>query len=188
MSSSTLKLTVAQYDAMVLKGAFDDLPQKIELIQGEIQAMNPAGPTHDDLIEYLNHWSTRSTDETKVRVRVQSGLSLPELASRPEPDLMWIRADRLRGRHPQAHEVLLLVEVADSSLRRDRTLKADLYAAAGVTEYWIVNSEDRLLHVYRDPGRHGYATVTTFRQGDCVAPLAEPQARLTLSDLFGSAP
>ncbi|MCO6459678.1 MAG: Uma2 family endonuclease [Pirellulaceae bacterium] len=186
MSSSTLRLTVAQYDAMVQKGAFDDLPQKIELIHGEIQARNPAGPVHDDLIEYLNHWSTRNTDDAQIRVRVQGGLSLPELASRPEPDLMWIRADRPRGRLPLAREVLLLIEVADSSLRIDRTLKADLYAAAGVTEYWIVNSVDRLLHVYRDPGAHGYASVTTFRPGDSAPPLAEPQARLSLSDLFAT--
>ena len=84
--STSLKLTVAEYDAMVEKGAFDHLSKKIELIYGVVEEMNPAGPLHDDLIEYLTDWSVRSTTRDEIRVRIQSGLSLPELSSRPEPD------------------------------------------------------------------------------------------------------
>ncbi len=183
--SSTLKLTVDQYDAMVAKGAFDELPQKIELINGEIQAMNPAGPLHDELIEYLTHWSIRNTDDSRIRVRIQSGLSLPEQKSRPEPDILWVQAGHPRGRHPIAGEALLLIEVADASLAVDRTVKADLYARAGIPEYWVVNIQEQSVHIYREAGPTGYATMTTLRTGESAVPLAEPQAHLSLNELFG---
>ena len=79
--STDLKLTAAEYERMVAKGAFDELRQKIELINGAIVSMNPAGPVHDDIIEFLTRWSTRNTDEKSVGVRVQSGLDLSELES-----------------------------------------------------------------------------------------------------------
>ena len=182
--SSALKLTVAEYDAMVAKGAFDGLAKKIELINGEIQAMNPAGPVHDDLIEYLNQWSVRNTDSQEVRVRIQSGLSLPELNSRPEPDVLWVKARRYLDGHPQAEDALLLIEVSDSSLKSDRDQKADLYARAGIVEYWIVNVSDQMVHIYRQPDRNGYRELHTATAGDSATPLAQPAAVLSVADLF----
>lgn len=113
--STVLKLTTAEYDDMVAKGAFDGLQKKIELINGVIVETNPAGPVHDDLIEFLNQWSVRNTKSDKVSVRVQSGLSLPEFDSRAEPDVLWMKARRYRDRHPMSDDVLLAIEVADSS-------------------------------------------------------------------------
>lgn len=138
--STVLKLTTAEYDAMVAKGAFDGLAKKIELINGVIVEMNPAGPVHDDLIEFLNQWSVRNTVPEEIRVRIQSGLSLPELDSRPEPDVLWVRSRRYLDGHPQGGDVLLLIEVADSSVKSDRDTKALLYAKAGIVEYWIVSA------------------------------------------------
>ena len=183
--SSALKLTVAEYDAMVAKGAFDGLSQKIELIHGEIQAMNPAGPIHDHVIEFLNHWSVQNTDFNKVRVRIQSGLSLPEHDSRPEPDVLWVKADHRRDRHPTSDDVLLLIEVADSSLRSDRLVKAELYAMAGIPEYWVVNIAEELLHVYRQPRQHGYESMITIHPGDSIAPQIQIDAKLDPAELFG---
>jgi Uma2 family endonuclease len=182
--SNTLKLTLAQYEQMVAKGAFQELPQKIELIQGEILGMNPAGPLHDALIEFLTHWSIRNIDERRIRVRVQSGLSLPQFDSRPEPDVLWVQADHPRERHPIAEEVLLLIEVADASLEIDRNVKAELYARAGIPEYWIVNAVDQVVHVCREPGAHGYSSLVTVGPGDVAVPDAAPQARLALNELF----
>ncbi len=113
--STDLKLTAAEYERMVAKGAFDELRQKIELINGAIVSMNPAGPVHDDIIEFLTRWSTRNTDEKSVGVRVQSGLDLSEFDSRPEPDIAWVKAGRYVDGHPRAEHVLLLIEVSDSS-------------------------------------------------------------------------
>ncbi|MCA9163838.1 MAG: Uma2 family endonuclease, partial [Planctomycetales bacterium] len=185
LMSSLLRLTTDEYDRMVNKGAFDDLDRKVELLRGEVQTMNPAGPVHDDTIEYLTDWSKNNADRNKVRVRVQSGLSLPEFDSRPEPDIAWVKARRYLDRHPGATDVLLLIEVADSSLAIDKTLKAELYAKAGIVEYWVVNTIDQLIHIHRDPDRDGYRTLTTVTPGETASPLAEPEANLNVSDLFG---
>lgn len=176
--SLALKLTVAEYDSMVAKGAFDDLAQKIELIYGEIQAMNPAGPVHDYYIELLNEWSVRNADQSKTSVRVQSGLSFPELDSRPEPDVAWVNRQRYLDRHPGSDDVQLIIEVSNSSLPKDRQIKAELYAKAGIVEYWIVNVADECVHVFRSPGRDSYQQVSTFKSGETVAPLVCPTAVL----------
>ncbi|HUG69776.1 MAG TPA: Uma2 family endonuclease [Pirellulaceae bacterium] len=183
--STTLKLSVAEYDDMVAKGAFDGLAKKIELIHGEVQAMNPACPVHDDLIEYLTDWSKENTDRRQIRVRVQLGLSLPEFDSRPEPDVLWVKARRYLAGHPQASDVLLLIEVSDSSLKLDRDQKAELYAKAAIVEYWIVNMADEVVHIYRDPDHSGYRTLNTVARGGAATPLIQPAAALNISDLFG---
>ena len=183
--STTLKLSVAEYDDMVAKGAFDGRAKKIELIHGEVQAMNPAGPVHDDFIGFLTRWSTENTDPTSIQVRIQSGLSLPEFDSRPEPDVLWVKARRYLDGHPQASDVLLLIEVSDSSLKLDRDQKAELYAKAAIVEYWIVNMADEVVHIYRDPDRTGYRTLNTLTRGGSATPLIQPAAALNISDLFG---
>ena len=183
--STALKLNVAEYDAMVAKGAFDGLSQKVELIYGEIQAMNPAGPIHDHIIEYLTHWSVQNTDFNLIRVRIQSGLSLPQQDSRSEPDVLWVKADHPRDRHPVSEDVLLLIEVADSSLQADLQTKAEVYAKAGIVEYWIVNISEECVHVCREPATGGYESMTTVRSGETVAPLNHPSAKLDVAEMFG---
>jgi Uma2 family endonuclease len=79
------------------------------------------------------------------------------MAPRPEPDLLWVRADRYRDRHPTAADVKLAIEVADSSLQYDLVQKSALYAEAEITEYWIVDSQSRSIHVFRKPS---YGTYT----------------------------
>lgn len=182
--STVLKLTTAEYDEMVAKGAFDGLRKRIELINGVIVAMNPAGPVHDDLIGFLNQWSVRNTSPQEVTVRIQCGLSLPELDSRPEPDVLWVKARRYRDRHPTGSDVRLLIEVADSSLKSDRDVKAELYAKAGIVEYWIVNVADEVIHVYRQPADYGYRMQFTVADDAELTPLAQPTAILKPAELF----
>ncbi len=183
--STTLKLNVAEYNDMVAKGAFDGLAKKIELIHGEIHARNPAGPVHDDLIEYLTDWSKENTDRRQIRVRIQSGLSLPDFDSRPEPDVLWVNARRYLDRHPEANDALLLIEVSESSLTLDRDQKAELYAKAAIPEYWIVNMVDQVVHIFRDPDPSGYRKLHTVACGGSATPLIQPVASLNVSDLFG---
>lgn len=182
--SATLKLTVAEYDRMVSKGAFDELTQKVELINGEIQAMNPAGPVHDDYIQFLTNWSVRNTDSEQIRIRIQSGLSLPEQDSRPEPDILWVKAKRYLDSHPTRADVLLLIEVSHSSLKSDQQDKEELYAKAGISEYWIVDIEHELIHVHRDPQAGRYCSVTEVKPDESISPLTQPQAALTPALLF----
>ena len=83
--STTLHLSISDYDQMIARGVFYHLNRKIELIRGELREMNPAGPIHDDLIGYLTHWSYQVINDCGIRIRVQSGLSLAGQQSRPEP-------------------------------------------------------------------------------------------------------
>lgn len=179
-----LRLTASEYDRMVARGAFDHLHRKIELIRGQICAMNPAGPLHDDLIQYLIAWSSCTIDRNKIRVRSQTGVNLDELDSRPEPDLMWVDAGRYRDRHPTAAEIRLAIEVADSSLQRDLIDKASLYAAAGIVEYWIVDAQSGSVHVFRDPHNGAYSNRSVSKVGEQLAPLEPCSTPLDLADLF----
>ena len=92
--SSALQLTLSEYNHMVACGAFEAINRKVELIRGEIREMNPAGPIHDDLIAYLSDWSVRSTNRASVHIRSQSGMNLPQLDSRLEPDVFWVKSKR----------------------------------------------------------------------------------------------
>lgn len=182
--STTLKLSVAEYDAMVAKGAFDDLAQKIELINGEISAMNPAVPLHDDYIQFLTTWTSRHADPQSIQCRIQSGITLPELDSRPEPDLVWVKAERYLSSHPTSDDVLLLIEVSHSTLKSDQQEKESLYARAGIPEYWIVDILHQRIHVHQQPMQGRYESVTIIEKGQSVAPLIHPQAVLNTEDLF----
>ncbi|MBL8813849.1 MAG: Uma2 family endonuclease [Planctomycetaceae bacterium] len=182
---TTLHLTLAEYDHMVKVGAFELIPRKIELIRGELAEMNPAGPIHDDLVTYLTNWSVRNVDPEETLITSQTGLDLPSMESRPEPDLMWIRASRYRDRHPQAEDVQLTIEVAYSSLAYDLETKRRLYAEAGIREYWIVDSLASCIHVHREPRGDDFQNRFVRTIEHTLSPLFRANAVLNLRDLFG---
>jgi Uma2 family endonuclease len=180
----TLHLSLAEYDAMVLKGAFNDLNRRVELIRGEIVEMNPAGPLHDDCITYLATWSARASLASITMITSQTGVDLPEVESRPQPDVFWVRRARYRDGHPQAADVQLAIEVADSSLEKDLEIKRHLYAEVGIVEYWIVDCQNRCVHVFRDPEGTDYRTHRIALGTESISPLVAPDAHLDLHDLF----
>lgn len=183
MVSTLAKLTGAEFDAMAANGAFDVLgPKKIELIHGELRFMNPAGPVHDDIIDYLTRWSTQSADASVATIRVQCSFVCQE--NRPEPDILWLKPRRYRKSPPTPSDTLLLIEVPDSSLAADLIEKAQLYAQAGVIEYWIVDVKNQRLHCLRDGDRENYRSITVFTPPQCPSPLCLPAATLDLQQLF----
>ena len=181
---TTLHLSIAEYDQMVRRGAFDDLGRKIELIRGELAEMKPAGPLHNDLVIYLVNWSAANCDHEKTLVTSQTDLELREQASRPEPDVMWLRKARYRVAHPQAADVQLAIEVSDSSLIRDLEIKRRLYAEAEIIEYWIVDAPANCVHIHRQPSGGDYQSRQVFKNPDFISPLFAPSAQLNLADLF----
>jgi Uma2 family endonuclease len=183
--STIARLSLAQYDRMIEAGVFDQRKrQRIELIRGEIREMNPIGSVHEVVVDRLNEWSLENLPKRKVWVRVQNSIGIPLLESAPEPDLAWVaRRDYSRGR-PTAADVLLVVEVAESSLAYDRGEKADLYAEAGIAEYWVVNLPDRSVEVRREPLAGRYASLPTLRGDAEVRPLAMPELVLRPAILF----
>ncbi len=183
-ADTNFTLTYEEFDRMVERGAFDDLGRKVELIRGELKQMNPAGPLHDGLIIYLNSWSGRVINHDDLLVTSQTGLNLRELESRPEPDLMWVRNARYLREHPSARDVRLAIEVSYSSLKIDLNQKADLYAEAGIVEYWIIDATASCVHVFREPQGTGYTKRQIANRGEMLSPQCLPGAQLDVADLF----
>lgn len=115
---------------------------------------------------------------------MQNSIGIPSLESVPQPDLAWVRAKRYSRSRPRTEDVLLLVEVADSSLAKDRGEKLALYAAADIRDYWIVNIPDRCVEVHRRPQGDAYRSVRVFGAGQQINPLGFPKAVLKVSLLF----
>ena len=141
---------------------------RLELINGEILEMAPIGFNHaGHVIRLLNFFAPLVSN--KALVNAQNPLQLGDL-SEPEPDFMLLKpnADFYSSRHPNANDVLLLIEVADSSLTFDQNQKLRLYALHGIPEYWLLNLNDECLEVYRKPNGEVYAEKTTLRAGDSI--------------------
>jgi len=180
--STTTHISYDQYSQIVDSGAFEN--RRLELIHGEIHEMSPIGPAHQDAIDYLMKWSVQNLNLDAVRVRIQGSIGLPKLDSCPEPDVVWVTEKSYRDARPQASDVLLLIEVADSSLQNDVGGKASLYAAAGVADYWVVDLQHLLVEVFREPAIDGYSSRQTYKVGEIVHPLRCQDVGLSTTELF----
>jgi len=180
-------ITLAMYDRMIAAGVFDPAEaQPLELIGGELHMMSPIGDSHADAVAFLTRWSSQQVDPTTTLVWVQNPLAIPGSASAPQPDIAWVNLRRYADRRPLPEEVSLLVEVADTSLEFDTTVKAGLYAAAGIVDYWVVDLASRAVIVLRDPRAGRYETRSTHRGDEAVRPLARPEASLLPRELFAT--
>jgi Uma2 family endonuclease len=187
--STTTRITVEQFDAMTRQGLFSPREEHhVELIHGEIVPMSPIGPPHHATVSELNEWSFEALPSKAVRVLVQGPIGIPALDSEPEPDIVWARRQDYRDHHPTPDDVLLLIEVSESSLDNDRGLKARLYAEAGISDYWIVNLPGRCVEVRRDPHEGAYRSVETYHTGQDVRPLAFPEVSLPVARVFPDEP
>jgi Uma2 family endonuclease len=183
--STSIRITTSEYDRMIETGAFSPAEEHhVELIRGEVHAMSPINPPHEGALDHLMYWSIDHAPRNLVRIRPQFTLGIPLLESVPQPDLTWVRHADYSKRRPTAADVMLLVEVADSSLHYDRGEKADLYAEAGILDYWIVNVIAKTIEIRRKPVAGHYQQVEIAGIGDCVDPLAFPELELRVADLF----
>lgn len=166
-----------EFERLVSDGLFDD--ERVELLGGVIVEMSPQDPRHAATIERLDR-AIRRAIGVQASVRVQ----LPFVASDdslPEPDVAVVPLRDYDDAHPD--RAFLVAEVASSSLRKDRSLKADLYARAGVPEYWVVNIEERQIEVHALPRDGAYSTITIARSGDSIR-LASLGAAIAVSDVL----
>lgn len=134
---------------------------RVELIEGEIIDMAPMGSAHASVVSMLNQRLVTAL-ASRAEVRCQLPIQLDE-HSQPEPDIALLkhRADFYRGGHPSAADVLLVIEVADTSLEFDRAVKVPLYARHGIAEVWLVDLQNRLLTVHREPKDGIYRNIRT---------------------------
>ena len=157
---------------------------RVELINGMIFDMPPIGPGHASSVDRFGD-RFRAWLGGSVIIRNQNPVRIGP-RSEPEPDVVVVprRDDYYASGHPMPADVLLLVEIADSSLDHDRNTKIPLYAGAGIVEYWIVNLVDDHILVYRNPGPAGYGDVQLLRRGDTIRPLSFPDVEMAVSDLL----
>jgi Uma2 family endonuclease len=143
------RFSVDEYHRMIDAGILNELDQ-VELLEGFVVVKMPRNPIHDATIELIEEALSRVLPQG-WRVRVQSAVTFSD--SEPEPDLVLVRGSpRSRIAHnPGAADVGLIIEVADSSLTRDRVDKGQVYARAGIPCYWIVNLQDRIVEAYTVP-------------------------------------
>ena len=189
MSTTTLptrrKLDVDAYHRMAEVGIFG-ADERVELIDGEIYQMVPLGSEHAAAVVRLNRLFDPVHLHGRATVAVQSPLRL-DAANEPVPDVMLLRprADDYRAALPGPADVLLVVEVAKSSLDYDRTVKAPLYARAGVAELWIVDLRSRAVEVATAPGAAGFTVQECVTHG-AVSPRALPDVAIDLATLFAT--
>ena len=159
---------------------------RVELIEGEIIQMPPIGSAHASVVDNLVALVTNQASAPDVRVRVQNPVRLDD-RSEPVPDLALLRprADRYRSAHPTPGDVLLLVEVSDTSLAYDRDIKVPLYASAGIPEVWVVNILAQLIEVHRDPADGEYRSLTVARTGDVLSPHLVAELAVPVAEIFG---
>ena len=182
MAARRKRWTRDECRALVAEGRLE--AGKFELIDGEIIHKMGQNPQHVLVVMLVLRVLTRLFGFEFVQTQ---GPVVVDEASEPEPDAAVVArplSDYLSLGTPPASDVRLAVEVSDSTLREDRTIKATLYARAGISEYWIVNLPERRLEVYRAPGDAGYASRTVFAAGEAVSPLAAPDAAVAVSDLL----
>ena len=177
------ELTVAEYHRMGEVGILTE-DDRVELIEGELIAMSPIGSAHSGTVNALTHMLVQVVGDRGV-VAVQNPVQLDD-RSEPQPDFSVLkpRADFYRRATPLPHEVLLIIEVADSSLAYDRGVKKSLYARHGIPEFWIVDLPAGEVEVCRSPGSGDYALVSRVGRGGILEPELLPGATIPVAALL----
>ena len=177
------KLSVDDFNRMGEAGILGE-DDRIELIDGEMIEMAPIGALHAAQVNVLARIFLRAVGSEAI-VSVQNPIALPPL-NEPQPDisLLKLRVDDYRKALPTATDVLLVVEVADTTLRYDRDIKIPLYARHGVPEVWLVDLQNDCLIVHRQPGAEGYRDVSTASRDSAISPLSLPNVQLDLAQLW----
>jgi Uma2 family endonuclease len=169
-----------EYDHLVELGAFDD--ERVELLNGYIVRMNPQRAPHASVVQRLTRRLIGALDlPGKASVRCQLPLALTA-DSEPEPDLAIVPNGNYEREHPRT--ALWVIEVADSSIDRDRVDKAGIYATALVPEYWLINVTRREIEVRTEPADGVYLRVTPYRMGESATPRAFPELSLAVGEIM----
>jgi Uma2 family endonuclease len=174
---SVRPLKRVDYNCLVESGHFVD--ERLELLGGVLVKMSPQQPSHASAVQKLNAQLQKQLGDRFI-LRAQLPLALSD-DSEPEPDIAVVALGNYDREHPST--ALLVIEVSDSSLRKDRR-KAAIYAAAGVAEYWIVNLSERTVEVCTIASGDRYAEARTFHEGDVVRPLALPEVEIAVSEIL----
>lgn len=175
--------TIEDYHRMIQTGILTTDDQ-VELLDGYIVEMPPQDPPHASITSIFSN-DIAPLFSGKAWVRSQLPITIPP-DSEPEPDIAIVRIDerRYRDRHPHPEDIYLLIEVADSTLSKDRNRKARLYAKANIPEYWIVDVKAQQVFVFQQPQGESYQSEQVFEATASLSPLAFPDVSIELQELF----
>src|ERR1700730_17034958 len=175
--------TAEQFFQMIATGILTK-HDHVELLEGEILEMTPIGRSPAACTANLTRIFILGIDGRGI-VWSPGTIHLSD-RSAPQPDLAVLRPTprKYRDAYPVPEDVLLLVEISDSSLRRDRELKLPIYARAGIQEYWIVDVQDEVVDVHTSPASLNYASARTFCRGEFISPAAFPDLAIAVDAIF----
>jgi Uma2 family endonuclease len=178
------RFSVDQYQRLAQDGYLDPRA-RVELIDGEIIEMSPIGDRHNASVDRIAALLFRLLDAT-VNIRVQGSICLAENVA-PQPDFAVMRArdDFYASGLPRPEDILLIIEVADSSLIYDRDEKALRYARFGIAEYWLVDLTQNMVLVHTEPTLEGYRGVEIRRRDDTWTCQSLPSLTVSGKDIFG---
>ena len=176
-------ISVAEYHRMGELGILD-ADEKVELLAGQIVKKSMKGTRHTSTNKRLEKVLENRLGD-RALVRTQAPIRLDNY-SEPEPDVAVVGPNPsfYADNHPTPSEVYLIIEIADTTLRQDCEFKANLYAQAGIKDYWVVDINNRQLYVFRLLTQDGYQSKQILSDSETVSPLAFPDVRLSISDFL----
>lgn len=178
------RFTVDEYYRMAETGILNE-HDRVELIDGQILVMEPISSEHGGHTKRINRLLTSLLGDRAI-IGVQDPIQIDEF-NHPQPDITVCRPrdDFYTNSHPEADDILLVVEIAWTSAMRDRGLKVPLYGRAGITEFWLVDIPNAALEVYTGPSDDGYDKAVRLRRGASVRPVAFPDVEIRIDDVVG---
>ncbi len=175
--------SIADYHQMIEAGILDE-DDRVELLEGKIVCMSPQRPFHAASVQRSSRLLFNLLSD-RAEIRVQLPVILGN-DSEPEPDLAVVRFDNYEYsfRHPEVLDIYLLIEVADSTIAKDRKQKARIYAKNQVLEYWILDLQKRQVYVFRQPEENIYREELILSSNDSIAMQAFPNEAIALDAMF----
>ena len=177
------RFSVKTYDLMIERGILNE-NDNVELLNGQIIDKMPKGTKHTSVTRFITKYFYRIFND-EVVIQVQDPIRLNDF-SEPEPDIVLAQIDEnnYTERHPKPEDILLIIEVSDSTLYFDRNEKGLAYSRAGIGQYLLVNVENNTIEDYRKPGDDGYGMKQTYKTGDKFSLLAFPQIEIAIEDFL----
>lgn len=174
-------LSVADYHCMAENGILKD-DERLELIKGELIKMAPIGSIHADYVDRLTRLFFKQVDDN-VRIRIQNPIYLDEF-NEPEPDIALVMDADYSIRHPNGTDVLLVIEVSDSSLHYDRTVKLPQYALHKIPEVWLIDTQQKQIDIYQQPFDKAYRLHLHPQANELIQPLLAKEINVDWQALF----
>ena len=180
---NTRKFTVDEYYRLAEVGILQP-DERVELVNGEILLMPPIAPLHNSGADRFNFYFGQNNAGHFI-VRSQGSIRLNE-NTEPEPDiaLLRFREDFYAANQPTPEDILLVIEVSDTTLAYDRGVKVNLYAQAGIPETWIMNLPEDCIESFTEPGPEGYSLHSVYRRGDRITPTTLPGVEFAVEDFL----